>query len=176
MGDARPPMGDARPPMGDALPPMAAGCPGEVEIEFDTDVSGTTDGAPFTDDLTGWFDNSDVSCTPTTADYPAPYAVYALPMPAMSDWDITVTPARGRPGVDVSVVTWLQGATETSCIPTRGAGVLSCEVANAGGAAGVETVRQISTTNPYRLMILVTTPPGAAPAGNFTLRVTNHGS
>ena len=183
--DARPPLPDATAPMPDATAPtpdatpdampMAMGCPGEVEIAFDTDVMGTTEGAPFMDDVTGWLDNSDVSCTPSTMDYPAPYAIYSLPLPEESDWDITVTPARGRPGVDVSVVTWLQSATDASCYPTRGAGVLSCEVANREGPASAETVRQISTTNPYRLMIMVTTPPGAAPRGNFTLRVSNHG-
>ncbi len=158
----------------DATTTTASGCPGEMTIAFDTEVSGSTDGAPFTDDITGWFDNSDVSCTTEISAYPAPYAVYSLPMPAGSDWDVTVTPNRGRPGVDVSVVTWLQTAADTSCSPTRGIGVLSCTAENDGGPGEAETQRQDSTTNPYHLMILVTSPPSAAPRGGFSLRVSNH--
>lgn len=175
MSDARPPMGDARPPMGDAMPPMMIGCPGETTIEFDTAVMGDTSMDGWDEDISGWFDNSDVACTTSGRDYPAPYAVYSLPMPAGSDWDITVTGASGRPGVDVSLVAWTQSATDLSCYPTRGVGVVSCEAANSGGPGrmGSETVRMTATTNPYHLVILVSSP-STATSGSFTLRVTDH--
>lgn len=175
MRDAMPPMGDAMPPMGDAMPPMMMGCPTETRIEFDTDVMGTTAMGGWDEDISDWFDNSDVACTTSGADYPAPYAVYSLPMPAGSDWDITVTGASGRPGVDVSLVAWTQSATDRTCYPTRGVGVVSCEAASSGGPGrmGSETVRMTATTNPYHLVILVSSP-SATTSGSFTLRVTDH--
>jgi hypothetical protein len=143
-------------------------CPTETTIEFDTLVQGETGGG-WEADLGGWFDNSDVACTPWGGDYPAPYRVYSITIPPQSDWDVVVRPA---PGVDVSVVAWQRGLSFPACNPLEGSSVLSCEVSNFEGAGGEESVWIRAVTNPYHAVILVATPPGGTP-GPFELRVVN---
>jgi hypothetical protein len=76
-------------------------CPGEMPIEFDTIVSGSTADPGWNAEIGDWFDNSDVACTPWGGDYPAPYQVYSIEIPPSSDWDVVVRP---EAGVDVGVV------------------------------------------------------------------------
>jgi len=145
-------------------------CPGEQSIAFDTPVVGQTSAQGWSADLTSWYRRSDVACDPFGTDYPPPFQVYSLTIPPKSDWDVVATP---EPGVDVSLVTWQQGAADTTCSPLRGVGVVSCDVANKQPAAGAERIRLNAANNPYHVVILVTTPPGGA-AGGFTLRVVTH--
>lgn len=147
----------------------AEGCPTETEIAFDTEVMGTT-GEGWDMNLSDWFDNSDVACDPFGTDYPPPFRVYSLPMPAQSDWDVVATPMAGT---DVSLVAWTQGADDRSCRPERGIRVVSCEVSNGGMAGAEERVRLNAVQNPFRLVILVATPPGGTP-GAFRVRVVPH--
>lgn len=146
-----------------------AGCPTQTEIVFNSPARGTTT-VGWTEDLTRWFAQSNVACAPATmsARFPAPFAVFSLPVPRASDWDVVVTPDAG---VDVNLITWLQSPTDTSCYPTRGIGVVSCDYSTSMGGPGVaETTRVNATTNPYRLVILVTTPQGGT-RGGFSVTV-----
>ncbi len=150
---------------------VVTGCPTQTEIAFATATRGTT-GAGWSEDLSGWFAHSDVACVPGTmaSSYPAPFTVFSLQQPRTSDWDIVVTPDSG---VDVNVVAWQQSATDASCYPTRGIGVVTCEVAGRAAAGAAESVRLQATTNPYQIVILVTTPEGGTPGG-FSLAVNAH--
>ena len=146
-----------------------AGCPTQTEIVFNSPTRGTTT-VGWTEDLTRWFAQSNVACAPATmsARFPAPFAVFSLPVPRASDWDVVVTPDAG---VDVNLITWLQSPTDTSCYPTRGIGVVSCDYSTSmGGPGAAETTRVNATTNPYRLVILVTTPQGGT-RGGFSVTV-----
>lgn len=144
-------------------------CPGETTIAFDTTVRGTT-GEGWNAEISGWFDNSDVACTPWGGDYPPPYRVYSLTIPDHSDWDIVVRP---DPGVDVALVSWMRGLSFPGCNPLEGTSVVTCEVSNFEGAGGEEWTWLNAVNNPYHVVILVSTPPGGTPGG-FELRVVNH--
>lgn len=148
----------------------ASGCPGETPMAFDVAVQGSTATAGWAADLTSWYKLSEVACDPFGTDYPPPFQVYALAIPAKSDWDVVVTPDAG---VDVSLVTWMQGGNDYTCAPTRGIGVVTCDVSNIAQAGAEERVRLHATTNPYRVLILVATPPGGQ-KGGFTLRAMAH--
>jgi hypothetical protein len=148
------------------------GCPTQTEIVFNSPTRGTTT-VGWTEDLTRWFAQSNVACAPATmsARFPAPFAVFSLPVPRASDWDVVVTPDAG---VDVNLITWTQSPTDTSCYPTRGIGVVSCDYSTSmGGPGAAETTRVNATTNPYRLVILVTTPQGGT-RGGFSVTVRPH--
>ena len=155
----------------DASTPATGGCPTQSEIAFNAAVRGST-GAGWGSNLTSWFAQSNVACVPATmsASYPAPFAVFSLPQPRTTDWDVVVTPDSG---VDVNVIAWQQSATDASCFPSRGIGVVTCEAGGRAGAGGAESVRLQATTNPYRVVILVTTPQGAT-RGGFSIVVRNH--
>lgn len=149
------------------------GCPTQTEITFGAATRGTTASGGWTQNLSSWFAQSDVACVPATMgpQFPSPYAVFSLQQPRTSDWDVVVTPDAG---VDVNVIAWQQSSTDATCFPTRGIGVVSCEYSRSGGASGAETIRLQATTNPYRMVILVTTPQGGA-RGGFSVTVRNHG-
>ncbi len=149
----------------------SGGCPTQTEIALNSAVRGST-AAGWGQSLTSWFAQSNVACAPATmsASYPAPFAVFSLQQPRTTDWDVVVTPDSG---VDVNVVAWQQSSTDGSCFPSRGVGVVTCEVSGHAGPAGAESVRLQATTNPYRMVILVTTPQGGT-RGGFSLVVRNH--
>lgn len=156
---------------GTDTPAATGGCPTQTEIAFNSAVRGST-GAGWGQSLTSWFAQSNVACAPATmsASYPAPFAVFSLQQPRTTDWDVVVTPDSG---VDINVVAWQQSSTDGSCFPSRGVGVVTCEAAGRAGPGGAETVRLQATTNPYRMVILVTTPQGGT-RGGFSVVVRNH--
>lgn len=163
-------LGDARrtPPSTDG----STGCPHQTVLQFDTLTAGDTSAAGWAPVLSSWFAQSDVACLPATqsASYPAAYQVYSLLMPSNSDWDLVVTPAAK---VDVSVVAWQESALDSTCAPLTGAGVVSCEARNSGGAGSTETMRLTATTSTYRVFVLVATPRGAQP-GPYSLLARRH--
>ena len=144
-------------------------CPGETELSFGTPVTGTTLGGGWDFELLSWADNGNVACyAGTQADeYPSPYQVYAIDMPAPSGWDVVLTP---ESGVDVSLVAWQEGPT--GCAPIQESGVRTCEASNRLGSESEERVSFVAINNDYRVVILVATPVGGA-RGGFTLSVVN---
>lgn len=137
---------------------------------------GKLDSGPVID--LAWAANSSVACFPATqnAAFNGAHVVYAIDLPAY--YELTVVAQPMTSSLDIGLYGYTVSSTDTTTLPPSVSSVVSCEAS--GGATanpgGSETIKLISTRNPYRAYIGVAGANGAKTGGfrvTATLRKTN---
>jgi hypothetical protein len=121
----------------------------------------------------GWASNSSVACFPATQNtaFEGKHVLYATSLPKESEMKITLTPT--DPKVDLSLYAYTMGATDFTHVPANVPSVTACEAsygASAPNPGAAESVKLVSTTNAYNVVIGVAGTKGTL-SGGYTLKI-----